>query len=190
MTFHNLQSSLIYRLKTQEIACQRLCISKFSQGASPGPPSAFSRRQRRSPPVLNSLLRACCTPSVIKWYLFFCRLFFRVPPPTIFHRMKCPPSLKNLATPLRWSIVNTLSPFDDLTIVAHSLILGELNHIKYFLTDVSRFRVFIYSLLGCDWLRIFKGMFESTLSLVSETSTSWSNWTEIFPALILLGFSV
>ena len=29
MTFHNLQNSLIYRLKTQEIAFQRLCISKF-----------------------------------------------------------------------------------------------------------------------------------------------------------------
>ena len=75
MTFHNIQNSLIYRLKTQEIACQRLCISKFSQGASLGPPSAFSRRQQRSPPVLNSSLRASCTPSVIKWYLF-CRLFF------------------------------------------------------------------------------------------------------------------
>ena len=51
MTFHNLQSSLIYRLKTQEIALQRLCISKFSRGASPGSPSAFSRRQRRSSPL-------------------------------------------------------------------------------------------------------------------------------------------
>ena len=30
MTFHNLQNSLIYRLKTQEIVFQRLCISKFS----------------------------------------------------------------------------------------------------------------------------------------------------------------
>ena len=80
MTFHNLQSSLIYCLKTQEIACQRLCISKFSQGASPGPPSAFSRCQRRSAPVLNSSLRACCTPSVIKWYRFFVACFFRMPP--------------------------------------------------------------------------------------------------------------
>ena len=36
-TFHNLQNSLIYRVKTQEIAFQRLCISKFSWGQSPRP---------------------------------------------------------------------------------------------------------------------------------------------------------
>ena len=34
-----------------EIAFQRLSISKFSRGASPGSPCAFSRRQQRSSPL-------------------------------------------------------------------------------------------------------------------------------------------
>ena len=51
MTFHKLQNSLIYCLKMQEIASQRLCISKFSRGASPGSPSVFSLRQQRSSPL-------------------------------------------------------------------------------------------------------------------------------------------
>ena len=52
MTFHNLQNSLIYRLKTQEIAFPRLCISKFSRGGKPPDlPSAFLRRLRRLAPM-------------------------------------------------------------------------------------------------------------------------------------------
>ena len=42
MTFHNLQNSLIYRLKTQEIAFQRLCISHFPPTAL-GPLSLTAR---------------------------------------------------------------------------------------------------------------------------------------------------
>ena len=74
---------------------------KIFPGGKPWPPLARSRAANGArPPVLNSSLRACCTPSgTVKWYRFFVARFFACPP-TIFHRMKCPPSLKNLATPL------------------------------------------------------------------------------------------
>ena len=49
MTFHNLQNSLIYRLKTQEIAFQRFGISKFSRGQAPG------KLFFRVPPLLSSI---------------------------------------------------------------------------------------------------------------------------------------
>ena len=72
MTFHNLQNSLIYRLKTQEITFQRLKGER--QAADPLARSRAANDART--PVLNNSLRDCCTPSVIKWYRFFAACFF------------------------------------------------------------------------------------------------------------------
>ena len=57
MTFHNLQNSLIYRLKTQERAFQRLFISKFSQGGKLPDLLARSRAAYGARPPLSLTAR-------------------------------------------------------------------------------------------------------------------------------------
>ena len=50
MTFHNLQNSLIYRLKTQEIGLQRLLFQNFPGGQVPDPLARSRAANRARPP--------------------------------------------------------------------------------------------------------------------------------------------
>ena len=81
MTFHNLQNSLIYIVSKRRKQHYRDSVFQNFPGGKPRipqrvlpPPTALV------PPILNSSLRDCCTPSVIMWYRFFVTCFFACPP--------------------------------------------------------------------------------------------------------------